>query len=198
MARKARRWKEDADLVRACLDGSQEGWDELLRRYRRLIYSIPVAYRLPPDQADEVFQRVALKLFENLDTLRSHASLPSWLSITTRRECWALSRERWREREADDDLDRIPVDPPDLADALDAVDREHALALAFERLDDPCRTLLTALYLEDPAPSYRQLAERLGRPVGSLGPTRQRCLGKLQRLFLRAGGSTPAASGSKR
>jgi RNA polymerase sigma factor (sigma-70 family) len=186
---------DDAALVRACLAGDDAAWEAVIRRYRRLIYSIPVAYRLPPDLADEIFQRVAVKLLEHLPRLRRVESLASWLATVARHECQALRREgsRFADGDAETVLAQAEAPSPDLAAALGAIEREHALALALERIGEPCRGLLSALYLEEPAPSYQEIASRLGRPVGSLGPTRSRCLAKLQKLYLAGGG--PALDG---
>ena len=77
-----------------------------------------------------------------------------------------------------------PARPIDgVADVLPGRVVEVGLVAAFEELEDPCRRLLTALYLEDPAPSYQEIARRLGRPIGSLGPTRGRCLDRLRRIM---------------
>lgn len=180
---------DDEALIRACRGGDQRAWDALVRRYRRLIYSIAIAFRMQPDRADDVFQRVAVKLFENLDNLRKVDRLASWLSVTTRRECLALIRSEGRYREIGDlDLDARGGTPWEVEEAMAAVEREHALALAFERLREPCRSLLAALYVEQPSPSYEEIGRRLGRPVGSLGPTRARCLGKLRKLYLEEDG----------
>ena len=78
---------DDEELIAACLDGDESAWSSLIRRYRRLIYSIPVAYRMQSHEADEIFQSVALKLFNHLATLRNRSGLASWLIVTTRREC---------------------------------------------------------------------------------------------------------------
>jgi RNA polymerase sigma factor (sigma-70 family) len=158
----------------------------LIRRYERLIYSIPVAYRVPSEQADEIFQRVSVKLFEKLHQIKRSESLPAWLMTTTRRECQAVlvSERRWAPI-PEQESSALSDDPPDMARRLDAVRSEQLLTLAFDRLDETCRKLLGALYLEDREPSYRELAKRLGRPVGSLGPTRARCLDKLRKLSFR-------------
>jgi len=169
----------------------------LIRRYRRLIYSVPSAYRLPVDQADEVFQRVTVKLFEHVARVRSAETLPAWLLVTTRRESRELSRKEKRYAPfEDEDSERLPADSPDVAGRLDAVAREHAVALSLERMGSPCRELLTALYVEDPTPPYDEISRRLGRPIGSLGPTRSRCLEKLKSLYLESGISDPPAPSS--
>lgn len=186
----AKRWKDDTALVRACRQGDGAAWEALVRRYQRLIYSVPVSYRFSPDRADEIFQRVAVKLFEKLGQIKRTESLAAWLMTTTRRECQAFfSRERrWV---AEDEAPTPVEEPPDVPAALDALQSEHLLSLAFERLDETCRRLLSALYLEETESSYEQISERLGRPVGSLGPTRSRCLAKLRKLYVELGGDEP-------
>ncbi len=185
-------WPDDQALIRACRKGDESAWDTLIRRYRRLIYSIPVAYGFASGDADEIFQRVAVKLFENLGRVRKIEALTSWLTVTTRRECQTFRRGagRWQSLEELDPRS-MSEDPPDVAEALHALGAEHTLALAFERLDETCRVLLRALYLEDPTPGYREIGRRLDRSVGSLGPTRARCLKKLQTLFVQLGGEKP-------
>src|SRR2546426_12752602 len=84
----------DEELVRACLNGDQLAWAELIRSYQRLIYS--AARVLCPDDADadEVFQQVCLELYQRLADVRDVASLPRWLAIVTRRQSVTLLRNR--------------------------------------------------------------------------------------------------------
>lgn len=186
------RWERDHRLVARCLAGDAEAWEALIRRYRRLVYSVPIAFRLSADDADDVFQRVSLKLLENLSRLRRTRGLAAWLMTTTRRECVALSRKRSRWQSLSEERGEEPAEnPEDLADRLARIEAEHALALALERIEPRCRELLTALYIEEPSPSYQELAARLRRPIGSLGPTRARCLRKLRALFESQGGRAP-------
>lgn len=175
--------RDDADLVRGCLAGEAAAWEQLLHRYRRLIYSVPMAFRFTNEDADDVFQRVAMKLIEGLPKLRDPAALPSWLATVARHECHALHRVESRNVDTPVEDHDPGVEPPDLIAALETVAQEHAMAVALERLDDPCRSLLTMLYVDDPTPPYDEIAKRLGRPIGSLGPTRSRCLGKLRKLY---------------
>ena len=184
--------RDDASLVRACRMGDESAWRELIRRYRRLIYSIPVAYRLPHAEADEIFQSVTIKLYENLAKLRKVESLASWLAVTARRECVASLRSGRRFAAIEDShADGSQQDAHDVTQELHQVECEHMLALAFEQMDEACRALLGALYLEEPTPSYDEIARRLSRPVGSLGPTRGRCLEKLRKIYVHLGGDEP-------
>ena len=188
---------DDESLLDRCRTGDAAAWETLIRRYRRLIYSVPAAHRLPVEQADEVFQRVTIKLFEHVSRVRSAETLPAWLLVTTRRESRELSRKEKRYASFDEeDSERLPAEAPDVAARLDAVAREHAVALALERMGSPCRDLLTALYVEDPTPPYEEISRRVGRPIGSLGPTRSRCLKKLKSLYLESGISEAPAPSS--
>ena len=181
----------DTELVRECIAGDATAWSRLIRRYRRLIYSIPVAHGMSAADASEVFQRVSVLLFENLGKLRRVESLTAWIVTTSRRECRAYLRAARRVEPLGDAVPEIPVAPPDVPERLEAVQNEHTLALAFAELKEPCHSLLTALYLEDPPPAYDELSRRLDRPIGSLGPTRSRCLEKLKKLYIAAGGAAP-------
>lgn len=73
---------------------------------------------------------------------------------------------------------RTAFEPDELAD-LEGEERRSALRVAFVKLSERCRELL-ALLAADPPLSYRDISELTGRPVGSIGPTRQRCLASLR------------------
>ena len=75
-------------------------------------------------------------------------------------------------------MGRTSYRPDELAD-IEAEERRSVLRQAFAKLSDRCRELLT-LMAADPPLSYGEISELLGRPVGSLGPTRQRCLKELR------------------
>ena len=182
-------WQDDASLIQACRDGDEAAWKTLVERYQRLIYSIPAIYRLQTFDAEEVFQNVTMRLFENLHRLEKTESLGAWLVTVAHRECWGSCRRNQRSRAQEElEVETLSCDPPDVVRALHAVQSEHVLALALERMDPKSRELLTALYLEEPRPSNAEISRRLGRPMGSLGPTRSRCLEKLRRIYVELGG----------
>lgn len=182
--------RTDGDLVGACLQGDGDAWEALVRRYRRLVYSVPSAFRFSPERADDVFQRVWLKLVERLDTLKRADAIGAWLVTTARRECIAMSRGESRlQDEEPQETDRRAADDPAIDETLERIEAEHAVALAFEDLGEPCRSLLDLLYFQDPRPSYEEISRQVGRPVGSLGPTRARCLRKLKKLYQKRGGT---------
>jgi len=177
----------DNELIGRCLRRDEAAWRELIQRYRRLIYSIPVAYR--QTDPDEIFQAVAVKLFRNLGKLKKRESLGAWLTITARRECLAAKKRQQRSQSIEEHPEiEFAEDPPDVAQAIHDLECEHTLLSALEKLDTLCQALLRALYIEDPTPPYKEVADRLERPIGSLGPTRGRCLGKLREHYEELGG----------
>jgi RNA polymerase sigma factor (sigma-70 family) len=170
-------------LVARAGDGDQAAWDELVERYAPLVWSICLRYRLSRDDVDDVGQSVWLLLVEQIGCLRDPAALPGWLATTTRRECLRVLRAARRHEHAClPPEDRLPPGPDAaLVDhELLAAERDAALRAAFAELPRPCHELLSVL-LRDPAPSYTDVSAELGMAVGSIGPTRARCLDRLRR-----------------
>jgi RNA polymerase sigma factor (sigma-70 family) len=178
-------WDEaprDDDLVDACLRGDETAWASLIRRYRRLIYTIPLRFGMPLSAAEEIFQEVSLILLQKLHTVRDEARLSAWIVTVTRRVCI----QRWRQLPAAISIDELTNHPDeidgDMDEALLNLERRHTLQQAMEQLDERCHKLIQALFLADPPASYQEIAQELGVPEGSIGPTRARCLDKLRRI----------------
>lgn len=185
-----------AELVAGVQAGDQASWDALVTRFSSLLWAIARGHRLDTATAGDVVQTVWLKLVEHLDTLREPAALPGWLSVTARRECLRVLRLQGRAQPTDtDDLVMVEADDDPVDVGILTEERDRALWAAFERLGDRCRRLLRVL-MADPAPSYEEVSEALDMPVGSIGPTRGRCLHRL-RALLEPGvsGSTPGTPG---
>ena len=174
----------DARLVERCLSGDPRAWDELVTRHERLVMSVARSWRLSDEDMSDVFQDVFAALVKGLPRLRDARTLVRWLSSTTDRmaRTTALRRRRERSLTADDPgvIERRAADDAPVGSELEQVERQAMVRLAFSALPERCRRLLSALYYEDPAPAYADLARRLGLPVGSLGPTRARCMEKLR------------------
>src|SRR5207248_1975941 len=66
-------------LVGECLAGNEQAWHALLDRYKNLIYSIPVRYGAPQQDAADIFQLVCIDLFNQLARVRDAEALPGWL-----------------------------------------------------------------------------------------------------------------------
>jgi RNA polymerase sigma factor (sigma-70 family) len=174
----------DSDLIKACLAGKQEAWNEFVTRYARLVYSIARHSGLDADSAADVFQEVFLIVHRQLYTLQNHQALAAWLITITQRECQRLVQHSPTEDTLDGDYEDVSVDITAQAQRWEML---HALDQAMQQLESRCRELLTALFLEDPPPSYTQIGRRMAIPVGSIGPMRARCFKKLQLIFRKMG-----------
>ena len=169
---------DDAALLRACLAGDQDAWTLLVTRYTRLVYSIALKSGLNEDDAGDVVQNVFTIVLRRLESLQQPDRFSAWLITTTHRESWRV-RKLQRNHLPDDGVE--PVDPEPTAESL-VVAWEHSALThqALERLGDRCRRLLVLLFLHDAEPGYEAIATELGIAVGSIGPTRGRCLKQLK------------------
>lgn len=167
------------DLVVNARNGDQFAWDQIVERYAPLVWAMCQRFRLSRADADDVGACVWLRLVERLNTIRQPAALPGWLATTARNECLRVVRVKARETLVDDH-ERISADTDPSADSwLLAQERLIALRTAFAGLSERCRRLLELLFADPPTP-YDEVSHVLGIPVGTIGPTRQRCLGKLR------------------
>lgn len=176
----------DTELIQACLVGDQLAWEELVDRYGRLVYAIPRRMGLSATDADDVFQEVFAALVRSLGSVRDQARLSAWLITTTRRECWRRGRATARARESEL-TEAIEDGGSGPAEEVVRWEREQGVRQAMRRLDERCRELLTALFLDPATPSYDAIAARLGMRVGSIGPTRARCFKKLDAILRELG-----------
>ena len=171
------------DLVARARNGDELAWGALVELYAPLIWSVCRRYRLTRADAEDVAQVVWLYLARQLGRIRDPEAIPAWLVTTTRRECIRVRRAALRSCPAGYMLDAeyAPDDKGMTAEhELLVAERHAALREALERLPPGCRQLLTLLIADPPVP-YAEISARLGISVGSIGPSRARCLEKLRR-----------------
>jgi len=185
--------QEPGELVKRAAAGDREAWDALVKRYNGLIWAIVKQYRLSREDAQDATQVVWLRLLESLGALRDPGRVGGWLVTTTRHECLRVIRlRRHRVSVGDEPLETI-VDPVALPEEI-VTENDHLRAVfeIMRTLGRRCRQLLelSAFKL-----SYLEISELLNMPVGSIGPTRMRCLDQLREL-LRAAGINPETDGS--
>jgi RNA polymerase sigma factor (sigma-70 family) len=172
-------------LVAEAARGEERAWEEIVDRFASLVWATARAHRLARDDAADVAQTTWLRLVENLDRIEHPERLGAWLATTARREALRKLRLGVRERPSDEpDLFEAPADNP-VDRLLLQRERDGALWEAFSWLSERCKTLLRLLVAEE-EPSYEEVSAALGLPVGSIGPTRLRCLDRLQQRLARA------------
>ncbi|MGB6682180.1 MAG: sigma-70 family RNA polymerase sigma factor [Candidatus Acidiferrum sp.] len=180
--RKPLRAWSDERLVKECLAGNEEAWSLLIEKYKALIYSIPIKYRLPPHEAAEVFQATCVELLNRLPELREPRALPKWLIQVAHHQCyrWKQQQQRFVSRDADPDLP-VPQTPAIAETLVQQTQEEQMLRDAMAALSPQCRRLVELLFFEIPARPYSEVAAELGLAVGSIGFTRQKCMDRLRK-----------------
>jgi RNA polymerase sigma factor (sigma-70 family) len=170
------------ELVERARHGDEPAWRALVGRLERVVWK---AVNMSTDDQQVRLDAAAatwLRLAENLQTIRDPERLPGWMVTTARREVIAHFR---RNRLVPDDRFLLREAPATESDPLERVEESalrEALRTAFRQLSTECQELLTLLVLADPPLSYDTVEAQLGRPRGSLGPTRARCLERLRQM----------------
>jgi RNA polymerase sigma factor (sigma-70 family) len=185
----------DAELVLRCRAGSEAAWGVLVRRFQRLVYTVPRRAGLSEAQAADVFQTVFARLVEHLDRLADPSRVQAWLVTTAKRESLRLLEQSRRVvdlapagsdgDDGTDPLDRLAGDAPLPEALLSDLQQQDRLRRAVGLLDERTRRFVELLFLQDEPLPYSEIAARLGIAEGSIGPTRARCLAKLRELLRR-------------
>lgn len=181
--------RSDRELLRACRRNDESAWEEIVKRYQRLVYTIPRRAGLDEDLAAEVFQEVFTTLLEKLDEIEQPDRLHAWIVTTARRKTWRImGRERLSGAQPAiedeiDAFDKLPDNLPLPDEVMLQLEQQHMVRSAVLRLDHRCRKLLTLLFYTEEPPPYSEIASAIGAPEGSIGPTRARCLKKLMKLI---------------
>ena len=175
-------------LVRGAAGGDEAAWRGLVARFSNLVWAVARAHRLANADAADVYQTTWLRLAEHIGRIEHPERVGAWLATAARRECLQSLRSAAKTAPTDD-MDRLditaavgnPTEEAVLAAETGREDAARAAAMwrAFERLSGRCRELLRIL-MASPPPSYAEVAAALGLPLGSIGPTRARCLQRLR------------------
>jgi len=168
-----------ADFV-AWRGGDQAALERMVVRLTPVLWHLARAYGLDRATAEDVVQTTWLTLYRKADTIQDPQAVLRWLSVTTRREAGhrgAAVRQVDLSDEADLDGRGPTVEDP--ASVAARSERDAALWRAVRTLSERCQRLLRVIAFSD-RPNYRELSRELGMPVGSIGPTRGRCLDKLR------------------
>lgn len=181
----------DSRLVAACLNGNQDAWSVLIRKYKNLIYSVPLKYRAPAQDAADIFQAVCVDLFLELPKLRKIQSLRSWLITVAIHKSyqWKQKQARWSDQEPED-VEREAVESfasrpirPEEQQLVEEAEREQIVRDALAQLPERCQEMIRLLYYEHPPLPYHVIASRLGLATGSIGFIRGRCLKRLYKIL---------------
>jgi len=171
-------------LVHRAAHGDPQAWEGLVVRFGRLIWSITRDFKLVESDAADVFQTTWMRLIEHIDRIDHPDRVGSWLAATARNECLRslAAHKRVVLAHEDDSFDGPSPDEPDIDEALLAAERAEVVRAAMTHLPQRWQRLMEML-MADPPASYAEISDELGLPVGSIGPTRGRCLARLRVLL---------------
>ena len=163
----------DAALVARCRAGDESAWALLVERFSRYVYAIcSQGFRLSQHDAEDVFQDVFAKAYENLGRLRNDDAIRPWLAQLTRRLCIDRLREVTREAPVED------LEPEGMDDVVQTLDEAMAVREGLARIGEPCSDMLDRFFARDQ--SYRTIGEELDLPAGTIASRISRCLEKLK------------------
>jgi RNA polymerase sigma factor (sigma-70 family) len=173
-----------ASLVRHAAEGDRYAWERLVDQFARLIWSITVEFKLTESDASDVAQTTWLRLLQNIDRIEHPDRVGSWLAATARNECLRSLAARKRVVLSDDEVELGSAVPhgPEIDERLLADERAQTVRDALSRLPRRWQRLLEML-MADPPASYADISDELELPMGSIGPTRGRCLAQLRVLL---------------
>jgi RNA polymerase sigma factor (sigma-70 family) len=169
-----------AQLAHRAAAGDAHAWSTIVDEFAGIVWATARSHRLSHADAADVVQTTFSRLFEHIDRLQRPERLGAWLATTARRECLRVLRERTRVLPLGDAVPDSCDNGPDHCSVLMDRERDAMLWAAFERLPSRDQALLRLL-IADPTPSYEEISSALAMPVGSIGPTRARALGRLRR-----------------
>jgi RNA polymerase sigma factor (sigma-70 family) len=177
---------ESRRLVTRCRGGDDRAWAELVEKTSRYVYAIVLqAYRLPMHDAEDVFQEVYVRAYQNLGRLRDETALVPWLGQLTRRLCVDRLRAAAREPQPSES-----IEPPDVDESLAQIDEALAVHDALEAAPEHCREVLDRFFCRDE--SYATIGAALDLPAGTIASRISRCLGRLRDLL--EGKKSPASA----
>jgi RNA polymerase sigma-70 factor (ECF subfamily) len=163
----------DRQLVQRCREGDTDAWNELVERFSRYVYAICVqGFRLPEQDAEDVFQEVFTRVYTRLDTLRDDSAVRPWIAQLTRRLCLDTLASGAREQPAGE------LFSPEEEPVLEAIDDAFVVREALADLSEPCQEVLDRFFARDE--SYRTISAELDLPAGTIASRISRCLQRLR------------------
>ncbi len=174
-----------AELVRRAAEGNRWAWERLVDQYSRLIWAVTRDFKLVESDAGDVFQLTWLRLLTHINKLEKPGRVGAWLAATARNECLRCLAAHNRVMLAQDDtvLEAAAAPVPEIDEGLLSAERTQMVRDAVAKLPRRWQRMLELL-MADPPASYAEISDQIGLPIGSIGPTRSRCLARLRVLLL--------------
>lgn len=182
-------WDAATRCFRAWKDGDRAVLEEFVRRVSPILWQVVRSYGLDQASAEDVVQTTWMTLIRKSEQVRDDRAVLRWLTVTARREAWRTAQLRGRANPTEDSVIEMSL-PPARSTEAEVLDSQTQRSLwqNVGKLDERCQHLLRVVAFQD-RPDYATLATQLDMPIGSIGPTRSRCLAKLRTLMASDDGS---------
>jgi RNA polymerase sigma factor (sigma-70 family) len=181
-------WETAASLFERWRGGDNHALDELVKLLSPMLWQVVRASGLDRATAEDVVQTTWLALVRSGESIAEPRAVAGWLCTAARREAWRVAKQSTRQRPVEDEtIARQLPDEPAAENQVVLDDDNSRLWGCLGRLSERCQKLLRIVAAEA-RPDYSVIATQLGMPVGSIGPTRGRCLDKLRHELTLAGG----------
>jgi RNA polymerase sigma factor (sigma-70 family) len=177
-----------ADAFEAYQGGDRASFDDLVTMLTPLLWHTVRGTGIDPVAAEDVVQTTWMRLLHSSASVRDPQTVVKWLLTAVKREAWRVGKRARVEMlktaslvgDEGDEIAGLPAREDQVPDELVFQhDRQRRLWGHIEALSPRCRELLRVIAFAD-RPDYALIAESLGMPIGSIGPTRGRCLAKLR------------------
>lgn len=161
--------------------GDPDAWRLLVDTYSGVVWAVLRSLRVQEPDRSDIYQSVFLKLTTHIGTIREPLALPGWLATVTRRQCIDMFRKQDRQPTPSEATADVEANEPLPEEQIIVDDERVAVMRSFRRLDEKCQRLLSLMFF-GMEHSYSAISEIVEIPVGSIGPSRQRCLEKLSKM----------------
>ena len=175
------RHRTDGDLVSEALDGSDEAYAELVRRYQDLLYRHAERMAGSPDEAEDIVQLAFIKAYRNLATCQNPDHVGAWMYRITANACKDHLKSRRSDGVAIDDVPGLAGEDGDPERALEQLDLRSRIDSALRRLPVDQREAFVMKHVE--GMSYQEMGELLGVSVPALKMRVHRAREDLQELL---------------
>lgn len=182
-------FEEHVEDLRA---GQPAAWQRFMKEQGRVILAVGRRVGLDANDREELFQNTCLIAYRSIDQLRDASRLSSWVYSIAYRTGIELVRKRKQLGPDDAEMERLASSEPSPEQILERIEVSRKVRQGLDKIGDTCRGLLDLLYLHPDEPSYEEISKRLSMPIGSIGPTRARCLEKLRKALTGVSGRAEA------
>lgn len=182
------------DVIARLVRGDEAEWARFCRVQGRVIHAAGQKVGLTAEEREDLLQNTCVVCYHSVDRLRDPARLGAWVYRIAYRQALELVRKRTpqatsEDREGRQVLDHLPTDAPSEEAVLEANQQAERLVGVISALGERCRRLLEVLYLRPEPPPYEEVSRELAMPIGSIGPTRARCLDRARRRWKQVSGA---------